>query len=86
MYHVELHPSPFNVLVSSHCHIPLFNPSPQISSQVSLVVAFPPVQVHPTSTPHELLHPSPFNWFISSQPSVPSLNPSPQTSTQVSPT
>ena len=87
-FHVELHPSLFAVLPSSHIVDKVLNRllSPHISEQVSLEVEEPPVQVHPVSTLHVELHPSLLDVLPSSQYVVKVLNRllSPQISEHVS--
>ena len=54
-FHVELHPSLFAVLPSSHLVVKVLNRllSPQISDHVSIVDVEPPVQVQPDSICHK---------------------------------
>ena len=59
-------------------------PSPQISTQVSAVLLFPPVQFQPVSRVQASEHPSPGVVLLSSQISFPTLRPSPQTTAQSS--
>ena len=86
--HVELHPSLFAVLPSSHLVVKVLNRllSPHISVHVSLEVEEPPVQVHPVSTLHVELHPSLLDVLPSSQYADTELNRllSPQISVHVS--
>lgn len=51
--------------------------------QVSGVVAFPPVQVYPSSFVQDLVHPSPSIRLPSSQSSVETLSPSPHMAVQI---
>ena len=97
---VELQPSPFPVLPSSHTSLECFNPSPHCivhvslailgevppvqRVQVSFAVVDPPVQIYIGSIPQVELQPSPFPEFPSSHSSELCFNPSPQFITQAS--
>lgn len=96
--HVEFHPSPFATLLSSHSSVACCNPSPQITTQLSLaafgevpdphnmhvsaLVVDPPEQAYPASITHAPSHPSPATVPPSSHCSVACLSPSPQTALQ----
>jgi hypothetical protein len=76
---VELQPSPFVRLPSSHPSALTFRPSPQMAVQT---VGCVPAQVQPTSTTHAAVQPSPLAVLPSSQPSFEAFLPSPQVELQ----
>jgi hypothetical protein len=68
-------PSPETTLLSSHCSVPAFLPSPHTGVQCE----GEPKQTKPGSTAHSGEQPSPETLLLSSQRSGPTMRPSPQT-------